>query len=118
MGKGISPAISFMIIVAIVAIGAVAVYFWVSGTLNQPVVKEQPVPIQAYAYNSSAIKVINIGTTNSSEITYLNTSVGACTFSGATVLEPGVAETCVLPVQPSGPVTLYSGATKSFTVSF
>jgi len=118
MRKGISAAISFTMIIVVVATISVSIFYWSAGTLNQPAIETRPVPIQAYAYDSDTIKVINIGASNSSEIVFLGTSAGNCNFGVVVILEPGISESCDLPAAASGPVTIYGKAIRSATVLF
>ena len=118
MKKGVSETVSFTMIIAISAIISVAIYLWATGAVGVPVVTEQPVAIEAYAYDSQTIRVINLGTTNSSDISALGTSEGDCDFGGIVILEPGMARECTLPAPAAGAVTIYGGAVRSATVYF
>ena len=119
MKKGVSSTVAYVIIIAIGLTSAALIYYSVTST-RTPFIKEHKIKIQAYALNSTAIKVLNDDTTNSSSFEYLRTSHGNCVFSSPTILEPGIAEVCVLPspVANGTVVTIYGEEIVTTKVKF
>ncbi len=101
MRKGISPTISFVLIVLIATSAAIGLYFWFT-SVDAPVLEYVSVTVLAYPYNSTAIVIVNAEARNSSEYTHLNTSAGRCDFGDITdcgdaiKLQPGVPTRCYL----------------------
>ncbi|MCD6414111.1 MAG: hypothetical protein J7L23_00590 [Candidatus Diapherotrites archaeon] len=119
MQKAISEIVSFVVIITIVLASAVSIYYWIEGR-KTPHLDEEELEISAYAINSTAIRVMNRGTENSTELTAMNTSVGPCTFSSSTILQPGVPVRCSLssPVPDGTSVVVYGPGIKATQVKF
>ncbi len=101
MRKGLSPAVSFMLVVFIATTGAIALYFWFTSA-DAPILEYVSVTVSAYPYNSTALVIVNAEARNSSDYTHLNTSAGRCDFGDAAdcndiiKLQPGVPTRCYL----------------------
>lgn len=119
MRRGVSAAVAFTLVLVIVMSSSVALFFWIGGQ-NGPELNEEFLRVDAYSINSTAIHLINMGAENSSSLTAMKTSMGDCSFSGPTILQPGIEETCILasPVSAGITVTVYADGIKQVKVKF
>lgn len=106
--RGISPVISFVLLIAIVMISMGALYFWVVGSGSAPAVSQVDTTVQVHKYNTTMLKVTNIGVVNTSAYDSLNTTEGDCDFASSTVLIPGVMYNCSLAAPASGEVRVWA----------
>ena len=119
MRKGISPAVSFVLVALIATTAAIGLYYWFA-SVEAPILEYVSVTVSAYPYNGTTIVIVNAESRNSSEYTHLNTSAGRCDFgdpsdcSDALVLQPGVPtrcylrdDTCTVDSPASGTVAVY-----------
>ncbi len=112
--RGISPLISFVLLVAITIISTGALYFWAGGLAVTPAVTETQTSIQVHVYNSTVLKITNIGVTNTTLLALMETSAGDCDFDPATILLPGVTYNCTLATASSGDISVWAdGVTTS-----
>jgi hypothetical protein len=101
MRKGISPAVSFVLVALIATSAAIGLYFWLTSA-NAPTLEYVSITVSAYPYNSTTLVIVNAEARNSSSYTHLNTTVGRCDFGDAAdcnddiELQPGVPTRCYL----------------------
>ena len=114
--RGISATLSFILLVAIAVVSTLLLYFWVAGEGYAPAVAAAKATIQVYPYNSTVLKVANIGVTNTTALNSLSTTAGDCTFPAATVLVPGVTYNCTLPSPASGELRIWADGVKATSV--
>ncbi len=114
--RGLSATLSFILLVAITIASTVLLYFWLVAQGASPVTANPKVSIQVNVYNSTVLKVVNIGVTNTSSLSSLNTTAGGCTFPAATVLMPGITYNCTLPSAASGEVRVWAHGVRAATV--
>ena len=119
MDKGISSAVAFTLVLVIVIATSVGLFLWASNTQN-PELHTEYLRIDAYSLNSTAIKVINMDTENSSSLLSMDTSVGDCDFPAPTILQPGIGEICILSNAVSGgtTITIYADGIRQARVDF
>lgn len=119
MEKGVSSSVAFTMIIFIVVVASTSLFFWIQSS-SVPSLNEKFNDMDAHVINSSALSVINMGTENSSSLTALSTSIGNCSFSSATVLQPGVKEACTFssPIPNGTLITIYGGGFKQVLVQF
>ena len=118
MQKGSNETVSFVIIIAVIASSAVFLFLWIGAAVNEEPVTTVEIRIQAYAMNSTTMKVINIISVNSSYISKLTTSEGDCSFSETMILRPGVPEICTFSSSVSGSISVYADTIKPVIVAF
>ena len=106
--RGISPVVSYVLVIAIAIVGSAALYYWVAGVGGAPTLAQPKTDIQVFAYNSTVLRVTNIGVTNTSELPSMNTTAGDCEFASATVLMPGVTYSCTLAAPASGTIQVWA----------
>ncbi|MCK4326952.1 MAG: hypothetical protein KAW41_00570 [Candidatus Diapherotrites archaeon] len=114
--RGISPAIAFVLILAIALLSTLAIYYWVVGQATSPAMTESSTDIQVHNYNSTLLKITNIGVVNTTSLSAMSTSAGDCTFSGPTVLMPGVTYPCSLAAPASGEIRVWAIGVNSATI--
>lgn len=119
MQKAISPSVAFVMIIVVIFGSSVALYFWAS-SLREPNINDRELQISINPINSTALRVINVDTENSSSFSHLSTSKGNCEFSSSTVLQPGISEICTLsnPVANGTTLTVYADGLESVKVKF
>ncbi len=103
----------------IVLTGVTTLYFWVGG-LPAPSRPENTLDIDVHVINSSALSVVNMDVEDSRALDVLSTSVGNCSFSSSTILQPGLREVCTFSSSvPSGTVIMvYGQGLTQTTVTF
>ena len=106
--RGLSAIITYVMLIALVIISSVVIYYWLIGTVNAPSVTPVKTDIQVHKYNSSMLKITNIGVTNTSSLSLMNTTAGDCSFTPATILMPGVTNNCSLAAPASGEVRVWA----------
>ena len=114
--RGLSPTVSFILLIAIVTASTVLLYYWVVGQGTAPTTSQAKVSVQLDAYNSTVLKITNIDVTNTSSLTAMGTTAGDCTFPTATVLMPGVTYNCSLAAPTSGEVRVWADGVNTATV--
>ena len=105
--KGISPTVSFTLILALCVISGVAVYWWVAGTTDSPAMQESPVMLQVSFINSTYARVTNVGVRDVGPFTLLSTSEGDCSFASSTKLQAGIPEMCTFAGAKAGVVRFH-----------
>ena len=106
--RGISPVIAFVMILAISLLATLVIYYWVIGQATSPSEPYSNTDIQVHKYNSTMLKVTNIGVVNTTSLANMETSAGDCTFSASTVLMPGVTYNCTLGAAGSGETSVWA----------
>lgn len=114
--RGMSPTVSFILLIALMAISTTLLYYWVVGQGTAPAVSQAKATIQVDKYNSTVLRITNIGVTNTSSLSALGTTAGDCTFPAAIVLRPGVTYSCTLPAAASGEVRVWADGVNTATV--
>ncbi|MFC2175080.1 hypothetical protein ACFLQ2_04435 [archaeon] len=115
--RGISPVVAFIMLVAIGLLATLAIYYWLIGeTAAAPSLPHSNVDIQVHAYNSSRLRITNIGAVNTTEFSAMETTAGDCTFDSATVLIPGVTHSCSLAAATTGEVRVWASGVNSASI--
>lgn len=114
--RGVSPVVSYVLLIAITIVGAAALYYWVAGAGTAPALTPSKTDIQVWAYDNSTLRVTNIGVTNTSELPGMNTTAGNCEFASATALMPGVTYSCTLADAASGDVQVWAEGVNAASV--
>jgi len=114
--RGLSPTVSFILLIAIAIASTTLLYYWVVGQGTAPNTSQAKVSIQTDVYNSTVLKITNIGVTNTSSLTAMGTTAGNCTFPAATVLMPGVTYACTLAAPVTGEVRIWADGVNTATV--
>ena len=106
--RGLSPVMSFVLILALTTLCAVAIYFWAAGSTGSPAYRDAPVPIQTSFINSTYVRIVNLGARDVGPYSVMPTSGGDCSFALPTTLKAGVPEMCTFAVAKSGVVKFYA----------
>lgn len=114
--RGISPVISFILIVMIALISTTSLYFFFGGNTDTPTVAGALVTVQVHYVNSSYLRVINTDAENTSSLAGLNTSVGPCAFPVVQELSPGVPVLCSFSSNVSGSFKAWAKGVDSVSV--